>query len=69
MAFDIVDHDILLKKFVVYGVEGRELDWFRSYLSNRIQQVNYMRTLSHEQPVTIGVPNVSIIGPLLSNRC
>ncbi len=40
-AFDTVDHGILLKKLVAYGVEGRELGWFKSYLSNHIQQVNF----------------------------
>ncbi len=64
-AFDTVDHGILLKKLVAYGVEGRELGWVKSYLSNRIQQVNFKRTLSDEQPVTIGVPQGSILGPLL----
>ncbi len=64
-AFDTVDHDILLKKIVAYGVEGRELEWFKSYLSNHIQQVNFKRTLSDEQPVTKEVPQGSILGPLL----
>ncbi len=40
-AFDTVDHGILLKKLVAYGVEGRDLGWFKSYLSNHIQQVNF----------------------------
>ncbi len=55
----------MLKKLVVYGVEGRELEWFKSYLSNRIQQVNFKRTISDEQSVTIGVLQGSILGPLL----
>ncbi len=55
----------MLKQLVAYGVEGRELGWFKSYLSNRIQQVNFKRTLSNEQPVTIGVPQGSILCPLL----
>ncbi len=64
-TFDTVDHGILLKKLVPYGVEGRELVWFKLYLYNRIQQVNFKQTLSDEQPVTIVVPQVSILGPLL----
>ncbi len=64
-VFDMVDHGILLKKLVTYGVEGREIEWFRSYLSNHIQQLNFKRTLSDEQPVTIGVPQGFILGPLL----
>ncbi len=62
--FDTEDHGILLKRLVAYGVEGRELGWFKSYLSNRIKQVNFKRTISDEQPVTIGVPQGSILGPL-----
>ncbi len=40
-VFDTVDHGILLKTLVAYGVEGKELEWFKSYLSNRIQLVNF----------------------------
>ncbi len=64
-AFDTVDHGILLKKLVAYGVEGRELEWFKSYLSNRIQQIDFKQTLSDVQTVTIGVPQGSILGPVL----
>ncbi len=55
-VFDTVDHGILLKKLVAYGVEGREVEWSKSYLSNRIQHVNFKQTLSDDQSVTIGVP-------------
>ncbi len=40
-VFDTVDHGILRKTLVAYGVEGKELEWFKSYLSNRIQLVNF----------------------------
>ncbi len=60
-AFDTVDNGILFKKLVAYGAEGRELEWFKSYLSNRFQQVNFERTLSDEQG--------SILGPLLFIIC
>ncbi len=65
-AFDTVDHGILLKKLIAYGIEGRELGWFKSYLSNHIQQVNFKRTLSDEQQVTIGMPQGSILSPCCS---
>ncbi len=64
-AFDNVDLDILLAKLPSFGVEGVEHQWFRSYLTGRIQSVTVDGDLSDPLPVSIGVPQGSILGPLL----
>jgi hypothetical protein len=64
-AFDTVNHHILLSKMKLYGVDQKELAWFTSYLNNR-QQVCCLDACSSD-PLTIdcGVPQGSILGPLL----
>ena len=65
-AFDTVDHTILLKKLEIYGITGANLAWFRSYLTNRKQYICINNdTKTNEQKVTCGVPQGSILGPLL----
>ena len=64
-AFDTVNHSILYEKLEFYGVRGHCLDLFKSYLSQRKQYVEYGDTQSHEQLITCGVPQGSILGPLL----
>ena len=64
-AFDIVDHEILLVKLHHYGVRGVKLDWFKGYLSNRTLCVVYDDVSSELMPVKCGVPQGSILGPLL----
>ena len=64
-AFDCVDHAILLKKSTGYGICGDVHSWLRSFLCNRTQQVIFKGNLSSEGPITVGVPQGSILGPLL----
>ena len=64
-AFDTVDHNILLHKLQNYGIRGIALDWFNSYLMNREQFVTYNSIKSNKLRITCGVPQGSILGPLL----
>ena len=64
-AFDTLNHDVLLYKLSYYGVKNAPLSWFKSYLSNRKQYVNFNNSKSSTSLTTIGVPQGSILGPLL----
>jgi hypothetical protein len=64
-AFDTVPHHRLLQKLNRVGVRGRLNDWFGSYLSNRKQVIRYNDILSEELTITKGVPQGSILGPVL----
>ena len=64
-AFDTVDHGCLLSKLRIYGIQNRELNWFESYLFDRKQYVELENILSESQAVVSGVPQGSILGPLL----
>ena len=64
-AFDTVNHAGLLHKLRFYGIVGKELDWFTDYLFGRRQYVDYDGCKSDLKYVVNGVPQGSIIGPLL----
>jgi hypothetical protein len=64
-AFDTCNHSILIKKLHGLGIRNLELAWFKSYLSNRTQFVTINDTNSLSLPITTGVPQGSILGPLL----
>ena len=64
-AFDLVNHIILLEKLHFYQIGGTELNWIKSYLSNRKQEVHQGNIISGKHTVKYGVPQGSILGPLL----
>ena len=62
-AFDTIDHDILLSRLCnVYGVTGDALDWFRTYLTGRIQRVVIENAVSGDQQLGFGVPQGCVLG-------
>ena len=64
-AFDKVDHKILLDKLYACGIRGKLLDWLRSYLSNRYQTVVVNGCSSYTAEVKSGVPQGTVLGPIL----
>merc|ERR1719319_184451 len=64
-AFDVISHDILIEKMKIYGFNEGMMNWIQSYLSNRFQQVYIDGHLSPALQLEAGVPQGSILGPLL----
>ena len=66
-AFDTVNHKILLTKLEHYGIRNELLNWFDSYLTGRKQYVFYNGESSDLRDINCGVPQGSVLGPLISN--
>ena len=64
-AFELVHHRKLIQKLESYGIRGHASMWFRSYLANRQQFVQLGGTVSETRPISCGVPQGSILGPIL----
>ena len=64
-AFDKVDHQLLLHKLKCYGITGKLLDWIKDFLSNRTQCVSINGTHSYSSEVLSGVPQGTVLGPIL----
>ena len=64
-AFDLVDKSILIEKLKLYGLDGKSSSWMESYMSERSQRVYIDGDLSEAMTVEVGVPQGSILGPIL----
>ena len=64
-AFDTINHDILIDKLSYYGIRGTALHLIKNYVTNRVQFVNLNIVKSEYLSVNCGVPEGSILGPLL----
>ena len=64
-AFDTLDHNLLLDKLYAFGFNRSAVQWFKSYLSDRSQSVCINGISSDHEPVSFGVPQGSVLGPLL----
>ena len=66
-AFDTINHELLIAKLHAYGVDKRSLDLIKDYLSGRKQRVKIGSTYSSWSDLKEGVPQGSVLGPLLFN--
>lgn len=64
-AFDTVNHSILLEKLKHYGIRGVAYEWFQSFLKERMQYVSIQSDTSRTEQIDYGVPQGSVLGPLL----
>jgi len=64
--FDTVDHNVLLSRLKdIFGLSGKVLEWFRSYLEQRSQRVSVHGILSYVQFLLSSLPEGSVLGPLV----
>ena len=65
--FDTVNHDILLNKLVHYGFRGTAMQWSKNYLTNikKSTECRVRQLMSNRSTITCGVPQGSVLGPLL----
>ena len=68
-GFDIVNHKILISKLENYGIRRKNLLWFISYSTNRMQFIKYNNLNTIFQKIVCGVPQGSVLGPLLFLLC
>lgn len=64
-AFDTINHDVMLTKLKHYGIRGLAHNWYNSYLSNRCQCTKFKNCTSQSKKIVCGVPQGSLLGPLL----
>lgn len=65
-AFDTIDHQILLNRlYSSFGISGRAIAWFSSYLKDRTQAVRVNQSISESTPLLFGVPQGSVLGPII----
>ena len=67
-AFDTVDHNIMLQRLSAIGITGTAHNWFRSYLTERSYQILIDNTISKPRQIDHGVPQGSVLAPLLFNN-
>ena len=66
-AFDSLNHELLLTKFKAYGLDSNSATFMKSYLTKRLQRCKINNSFSEWGKVLIGVPQGSILGPLVFN--